>query len=100
MTLAEYLKANEIGVVAFSDLIGIDHSTTYRILSGSRLPSLEVAFVIQYYTKGKVRADSYLRTSPASYLQDWRNGARKSANPERRARATALRARHRATEAA
>jgi transcriptional regulator with XRE-family HTH domain len=87
MTLQEWLDANGIKVVELSDQLGLDHSTLYRILRGERMPSLEVAAVIEYYTGGQVSADSFLKVSPERYMRRWRSEARKSTNPSRRSRA-------------
>jgi transcriptional regulator with XRE-family HTH domain len=90
MTLDEWLQAKKINVVAFADELGLDHSTLYRAISGERMPSLEVAFAIEHLTRGKVKAETFLRMTPEEYIEQWRGEARKSINPDRRARANAL----------
>jgi transcriptional regulator with XRE-family HTH domain len=90
MTLQEWLDANEMKVVELSDRLGLDHSTLYRILRGERMPSLEVAAVIEYYTGGQVTADSFLKVTPEKYMRQWRSEARRSINPIRRQRATKI----------
>ena len=87
MTLKQWLKVNGLKVVEFSDLLGLEHSTIYRILRGERMPSLEVATVIEYYTGGEVTADTFLKVTPEQYLRRWRTDARKSTSEERRRRA-------------
>lgn len=93
MTLSDWLERNQMTAVAFSDEVGLDHSTIYRIMSGERMPSLEVAYVIQHATDGEVEPELFLRMTPEGYMEKWRRDARKSANPERRARALKIEAR-------
>lgn len=90
MTLKEWLDAKGMNVVDFADAIGLDHTGVYRSIQGSRLPSIEFAFAIEHFTRGKVKAESFLRMSPEEYIEKWRGEARKSINRKRRARAIAL----------
>ena len=100
MTLREWLEAKGMTVIEFADEIGLDHSGIYRSISGDRMPSLQVACAIEYYTRGKVKVESFLRMSPEAYIKQWRADARKSLNRKRRKRANALSRRDRETEAA
>lgn len=90
MTLREWLEAKQMTVVDFADAIGLDHTGVYRAIAGDRLPSLESAFAIEHFTRGRVKAESFLRMSPEEYIETWRGEARKSINRKRRARALAL----------
>jgi transcriptional regulator with XRE-family HTH domain len=90
ITLQKWLEDNQMTVVAFADGVGLDHSTIYRIMSGERMPSLEVAHVIQYATGGDVKTDTFLKMPVADYMKRYRDEARESANKERRTRAMAL----------
>ena len=61
MTLKEWLEAKGMNVVDFADAIGLDHTGVYRAIAGDRLPSLESAFAIEHFTRGRVKAESFLR---------------------------------------
>jgi transcriptional regulator with XRE-family HTH domain len=95
MTLREWLLHKNMTAVAFGDLVGLDHSTIYRLVNGDRMPSLEVAAVVQFFTNGAVKPESFLRMTPEGYIRQWRSDAKKSANPARRARAADIPARPR-----
>ena len=98
--LKDWLAARDMTVVEFADELGLDMSGLYRAIAGDRLPSLETACAIEYFTAGEVRPESFLRKSPDDYIKQWRKNAKKSVNPVRRKRAYALSRRERETQAA
>ena len=78
LALKKWLVANDKTPQELAAALGLDHSTIYRLLKGDRLPRLEIAFVIEYYTKGEVTPESFLKLTPRGYLQQFRANARQA----------------------
>jgi transcriptional regulator with XRE-family HTH domain len=73
MTLQKYLESRGMLPADLAAELGLYPSTLYRILSGQRGPSLELAFVIEQYTNGKVKAESFLPIDAEEMLKSYRD---------------------------
>jgi transcriptional regulator with XRE-family HTH domain len=78
LPLEKWLKVNKTTAQEMAAALGLDHSTIYRLLSGERLPRLEIAFMIQYYTDGEVTPESFLKHTPAGYVKLFKANARQA----------------------
>jgi len=58
MTLAKYLKINDITYRAFAKEVKVSHAAIFRYANRQATPSLKVALKINKITKGKVSVDS------------------------------------------
>lgn len=54
MKLKEYLKKQRLSVQLFADICGLSRVTIHHYLKGTRIPSLEAAFIIHSNTSGVV----------------------------------------------
>ena len=60
MTLAEYLKANDIKPSVFAAEIGVAPSTITRLIAGERSPRLPLIALIRDKTDGAVGLDDFM----------------------------------------
>lgn len=61
MLLLTYLKRNAETVASFAERVGRKRHTVYRLIDGSRQPSLELGERIRKETNGLVTPNDFLR---------------------------------------
>ncbi len=65
MKLATYLEETGVKPSAFAERLGVAPSTILRLVSGDRLPGLELAIQIREASDGKVQPDDFLPQAEA-----------------------------------
>lgn len=65
MTLPEYLADRGLTMAAFGAQIGRDKATVSRIVNGIQLPDLRTIVAIQRVTRGRVKAEDFLKDKTA-----------------------------------
>lgn len=59
MTLAEYIRANDLTETAFAAKLGVNQSTVHRACKQGHIPSVGIMAAIFEETGGKVRPDDF-----------------------------------------
>lgn len=59
--LANYLTQNQISNRDLADLLGVNHSTAWRLATGKIRPSIDMAAKIAQITQGAVPVESWAR---------------------------------------